>query len=815
MASEESINEFVSQSALKQLDELKAKIDAAAKSMEGLIADTEAYNKAIGGATNLKEYSAAVEKSKSSVSALEAATKRLEQAQSEEAQQIAVINAQTAALNKANRDAAKATLEQESAYNKLNEEYKEAAKLAKDLAAAQGLNTKASKEAATKAFELQARLKAIDKSVGDNRRNVGNYAESFKEAMAGAAPAVDKLKGSLGGVGNAFQSVSLAGGPWILALQAVILVITSLIGFLKTFSPLMDKIEQVTSAVSAATEILFNGFKDLVTGARSFKDVLFNLGGEMDNAAEQAAKLTKANQDLEDSMDIHQVASAMTQQLVSMYRTQAKDLSKSLAERQALLKKAEELEKNDFKVRQKDASDRLKIALKEAVNFRKLTVAEASKLAKESFAGNLRYAKDLEDLGKLDDAHVQKIKEAQLGLISVNQEGINRQESIVNKRNALIEKGIAKDEAAAAKATTLAAKAAEQRKADNEKALLEEQQFQEDMQAIRFANIEKAAEIEAKGIDLEKADRDKANAELLQAGEETFTSFIDQTKTGNELVAKINKDNREAQIEATKKFLLDSIGTVTSSIFSIITAGFDKQKNALQEQIDKSEELKNAEIDRIESSTASEEEKAARIAVVNAKAQADKERLEKKQKELDKKKAIADKQKAIFDIILNTAIAVVKALPNIFLAVATGVVGAAQLAAVLAQPIPKFAIGTNYSPEGLAYVGEKGQELVVTPSGKKLLTPNVSTLTYLEKGSKVIPNHKLNSMALDGLAGVSRFTSSSTNDFQVLAKATNDSAERITKAIKGQSGTIITEGGLYQQHIKAAKFANYIKRNLR
>ena len=57
------------------------------------------------------------------------------------------------------------------------------------------------------------------------------------------------------------------------------------------------------------------------------------------------------------------------------------------------------------------------------------------------------------------------------------------------------------------------------------------------------------------------------------------------------------------------------------------------------------------------------------------------------------KSAKAEKKKAIFDIAIATAVAIIKALPNIPLSIAVGVIGGIQLAAVAAKPIPTLAKG--------------------------------------------------------------------------------------------------------------------------
>jgi hypothetical protein len=62
---------------------------------------------------------------------------------------------------------------------------------------------------------------------------------------------------------------------------------------------------------------------------------------------------------------------------------------------------------------------------------------------------------------------------------------------------------------------------------------------------------------------------------------------------------------------------------------------------------------------------------------------------------------------------------------------------------VLAQSIPQFFKGTDNAPEGVAWVGEKGTEMKITPDGKASLTPGKPTLDYLEKGTKIIPHNEL------------------------------------------------------------------------
>ncbi|MBE2186737.1 MAG: phage tail tape measure protein [Rhodothermales bacterium] len=86
------------------------------------------------------------------------------------------------------------------------------------------------------------------------------------------------------------------------------------------------------------------------------------------------------------------------------------------------------------------------------------------------------------------------------------------------------------------------------------------------------------------------------------------------------------------------------------------------------------------------------------------------------------RQAKREKAAALFQIALQTAIAVVEALPNIPKSVAVGVLGAVQLAVAAAMPIPQFATGVTGFGGGAAIVGERGPELVTLGSGSNVVT---------------------------------------------------------------------------------------------
>jgi hypothetical protein len=101
-----------------------------------------------------------------------------------------------------------------------------------------------------------------------------------------------------------------------------------------------------------------------------------------------------------------------------------------------------------------------------------------------------------------------------------------------------------------------------------------------------------------------------------------------------------------------------------------------------------------------------------------------------------------EKALALTQAIVNTAEAVTKALPNVYLAALAGAAGALQIASIASRPIPQYFKGTDNAPGGLALVGEKGTELIRNPRGQMMLTPSSTTLMDLEKGSKVFTHEE-------------------------------------------------------------------------
>lgn len=212
-------------------------------------------------------------------------------------------------------------------------------------------------------------------------------------------------------------------------------------------------------------------------------------------------------------------------------------------------------------------------------------------------------------------------------------------------------------------------------------------------------------------------------------------------------------DAEEEELQKRLKNIREQNQTALSlltTLSEIANIGNEAEKNRIQEEIDLIEKKKQKEIEAIQATTASAEEKAAKIKIVEARTAAQREQLELRQRQLEQRRARFQKALSIATIIASTREAVVAALgskpytpANIAFAAIVGAIGAAQLATVIATPIPKYKDGTKNHPGGLAIVGDGGRkEVAVTPQGDIFTTSAFPSLVNLPKGTQVFKSEK-------------------------------------------------------------------------
>lgn len=246
----------------------------------------------------------------------------------------------------------------------------------------------------------------------------------------------------------------------------------------------------------------------------------------------------------------------------------------------------------------------------------------------------------------------------------------------------------------------------------------------------------------------------KASEALVKSA--GFDSLDLQKKIGD-LEVKINEEKNKKLLDAEKDLLEEKRKFQEEALKDVqgfVDDSFDAKKNRIQDEIDLNDEQAQRQIDLVNASTASEQDKAAEIIQIQAKQAAQKTALIKQQKEEDIKKAEFDKAMAVISVGIETAktIALITfkaaaAFPFSapILAEIPWVLGtsALEIAAILAKPIPKYKTGRENGGDEIAWVGDGGvSEIIKRENGVLEKTPNKDTLTFLGAGDKVYKDEK-------------------------------------------------------------------------
>lgn len=231
----------------------------------------------------------------------------------------------------------------------------------------------------------------------------------------------------------------------------------------------------------------------------------------------------------------------------------------------------------------------------------------------------------------------------------------------------------------------------------------------------------------------ERLEKEKEIARLrVQLSKETSDKIIED--------AKREEEERKKVEQAKKRLIQESI----SAIISIGNSLFQRQIDNVDAEIEANQEEYDAKVETIdalaEKDIITTEEAEARKRAAEEETSRKNKELEKKKAELQTRQAKFQKAMDIAQTIAATSLAVTKALPNFVLAALVGAMGAVQLATIIAQPIPKYAHGTDNHPGGLAIVGDGGRSEAVLVGDKAYITPDKPTLLSLPAGAEVVPD---------------------------------------------------------------------------
>lgn len=628
-------------------------------------------------------------------------------------------------------------------------------------------------------------------SASDKIRNkiVQAFPEA-EEAINRASSAFSGLKSAgesgakgLFSIGNALK---LLGGG---VIAVVVTGVTALVGYLSKVAPVMDKIEQITAGVSAGFLVLgqrvatFGGglgkiFSGDFKGAlEDIKNSFTGIGSEISNAANQAARLKKEFQDIQDDKAIFNVDEATVRNQINILNAQYKDLSKSAKQKEEINNRIIELE-NYLQDKRAQLDKRaeenfVNAAINQNKNV-KLT-AEQIQTLKSFTAQGLALAKEIEDKGFIIDTDAYE-KLALDRAAALNRSAVS-EERAITKRNTQIEK----QRQAAEKAREEADKLAKKKEEDNLVFLKTVRELEADVledgldkELLIIVNNGREKKEAIAKLEISDADKKKAFAlidentrnELKNAGDkylEQLEAFklarkkeIEELSFDALIFQRNDKDSFDKALANAKKFndQLQKDKKAEKEAKAQAKEDLDKEgKDLLNSSLNIQDQILQATVDRVDSEIAIQEGKINRLKELAEFGSA--ESLQLEEDRLDRlqakrEQAVQNQKKlAAVQIAINNALSASEAIKVVLESASKdptgGLLTAVRVASILAL-IGSTVIGINSAfasvpafKEGTDYVQGPGTET------------SDSITARLSKGERVVnayQNKDLRSMGI-------------------------------------------------------------------
>lgn len=363
-----------------------------------------------------------------------------------------------------------------------------------------------------------------------------------------------------------------------------------------------------------------------------------------------------------------------------------------------------------------------------------------------------------------------------------------------------------------------------------------EKEFRAQRSEIQRQSAEKQSEQEkklqsdlAKGIEERYKEFAKLDADRLKQQEDAGKRLLDQKK-------KLAEEERQLY-----KTLYNEIAGFVTDFF---TAQDDRQIAAIQNQVDALEARKQKDIEVVNQTVANREEAAAEIAIIDARAAAQREELERRQRDVEKQRQNTERLGKIAEITGNTAQGIIslsikaseaKAQAALLaanpLTVAYAPVALAQAGIIASQiplviaigaaqiarlALPRYKHGKNVTDayEGPAIVGDGGKkEAIIREDGSLEITADKPQLTYVKSRDVVLPDvNQLVNYVLAGNMGGSLIAKKSVPNENELANEVKAMRRDIVNAIHSQPKLSLSsnEAGLAAMWKYGANQTKYI-----
>jgi len=733
-------------------------------SLKNVIVATEAFSdKDIKAAKTLKELSDAMEKQKQYEIETEKKRKQLEKTTAElEIIQQKLIKATNEAVISSNK-LEKQTQDTTKATNNSIKELREGTKALIEMKVRGEENTEAYKQ-------LAKQLGKLKDDIGDARAEVKYFAsdtrviDSVIEGFKAAGAAVQIVEGSMQALGVENKSAEEAIKK-LVAIQSVMNGLQEIQNALQKESALRMGLNALATKASSAAQSLYTAVVGKSTGAlKAFKIALATTGIGLIVVAIGAlvANWDKLTGSIKDNTEALTANTEANNKILDIEKERQANKDKGF-ERQF---KNDELQIENQKLL---GATELEVAkMEEALANKKLKKAqELAELNKNEIQNIEQYRSSVDSaLSVLQSLYSKVQDKAVEGQVKYWQAELeNRKKRLENAEN-IADREIILAQEATEKTINVRKLEAEVRKQINEKVnaeiLLQNQDFAKFTQAnidemLAKKNEQNITEVETaqEKYDRLRAIADKARDIDYQRIDEEYATKLEKWTGDLDERQAIEDEYNNANLTANEMYQkqLSDIAYETGLGMDEADAMFtqnklDRAKRANDILAGMSKQL--VDLEKTNSSL--------KIALVNQAFETARE-LAGKQSVIGKILLAAQKALAVAEVWIktfaaNAIIAAEAAAAAIPTAGASIVIGSSLIAAnktnailqtalIAAASIPEFAFakGTKDSPGGLAWVGEKGTEIIKTPDGGMYLTPDHATKAFLPEHSEVIPNH--------------------------------------------------------------------------
>lgn len=781
-------------------------------------------------------------------------------------------------------------------YEQLKAKYTIAANTAKQLAAAKGLDNEETKEAIAQAQKYYSSLINIEKAVGQNQRNVGNYTQAtfaltqvLREAPAFAnsfSTGISAISNNLPMLIDQFKILSTQTGS---NTKAFGILAKSLFSFQALLPLGFLLVQAYGKEIGQFFSNLFSGGKSFNAAAeaqRNFNKALAEGTGSAAKTVAELQALYKISQDNTQSLKTRREATERVLEINAENNKSTGEQNKLLTDQNGILKEQPKLidkvsqalirqakTKAALSILEKAYSDLLQkqmeslesqtgsgvdFILKNYAGLNDKQIRFGQQKLKEKAVGDAQaYVNSVQgfisnalksgelDLtgifgggdtnkgGKGDDDKIKKAKELadrnleiefELQKIKLQQQIDFNKELADNEEKSLFERLAALRQAKEAELALIFLQyELEKRLGDknaNEILLIEEKKLDAVLRLERTF-FKKRSEIKNQELKQQLDEEIKARDALEKEIDEAYKRFQKQEEERTKKLKEEGEKRKklhEDEVKLRKQLEEQLVNELTSLTFTLFTSNIEREKNALQEQIDLLEERKQKEIEVANQTITNTEERAAAIAIIEARANAQREQLQRRQRDLDIKKAQFDKAQSIARIVQETAKNIVEYFGTP-LAILAGVIGAAQLASVIAQPIPRYKHGKNVNDlyEGPAIVGDGGRrEAIVRDNGSIEITPDTPTLTYVRKRDVVLPDvNMLSDAVISGKMGSRLIERQVVMENDKLESAISRMENSVVSAIKKIPQPVIKAENILSRRILRGDNSNeYLNKNL-